>query len=67
MTAGKTTTLRMLGTLIETTSGSAVVACIPLAPGNAVEIRQRIAGWRLVATLFNRERLDQRQQTHKSS
>src|ERR1035438_1564142 len=41
--AGKTTTVRTLGTLIAPTSGSAVVAGIPLTPDNAVEIRQRIA------------------------
>ena len=41
--AGKTTTVRTLGTLIAPTSGSAVVAGVPLAPENAVEIRRRIA------------------------
>ncbi len=41
--AGKTTTVRTLGTLIAPTAGSAVVAGIPLAPENGVEIRQRIA------------------------
>jgi ABC-2 type transport system ATP-binding protein len=41
--AGKTTTVRTLGTLIAPTSGSATVAGIPRTPGNAVEIRQRIA------------------------
>jgi ABC-2 type transport system ATP-binding protein len=41
--AGKTTTVRTLATLIEPTSGSAVVAGIPLVPENAVEIRQRIS------------------------
>ena len=41
--AGKTTTVRTLGTLIEPTSGSAIVAGIPLAPENGVEIRQRIS------------------------
>ena len=41
--AGKTTTVRTLGTLIAPTSGSAVVAGIPLTPDNAVEIRRRIA------------------------
>jgi ABC-2 type transport system ATP-binding protein len=41
--AGKTTTVRTLGTLIAPTSGSATVAGIPLAPGNGVEIRQRIS------------------------
>lgn len=41
--AGKTTTVRTLTTLIEPTSGSAVVAGIPLQPGNAVEIRQQIS------------------------
>ena len=41
--AGKTTTVRTLGTLIAPTSGSAVVAGIPLTPENGVEIRQRIS------------------------
>jgi ABC-2 type transport system ATP-binding protein len=41
--AGKTTTVRTLGTLIAPTSGSAVVAGIPLDPTNGVEIRQRIS------------------------
>ena len=41
--AGKTTTVRTLATLIEPTSGSAVVAGIPLEPENGVEIRQRIS------------------------
>jgi len=41
--AGKTTAVRTLGTLIEPTSGSAVVAGLPLTPANAAEIRQRIA------------------------
>jgi ABC-2 type transport system ATP-binding protein len=41
--AGKTTTVRTLGTLISPTSGSALVAGVPLGPGNAVEIRQRIS------------------------
>jgi ABC-2 type transport system ATP-binding protein len=41
--AGKTTTVRTLGTLIAPTSGSAVVAGIPLAPENGVAIRQRIS------------------------
>jgi ABC-2 type transport system ATP-binding protein len=41
--AGKTTTVRTLGTLLAPTSGSAVVAGLPLAPENAVEIRRRIA------------------------
>jgi ABC-2 type transport system ATP-binding protein len=41
--AGKTTTVRTLGTLIAPTSGSAVVAGIPLSPQNAVEIRRRIS------------------------
>jgi ABC-2 type transport system ATP-binding protein len=40
---GKTTTIRTLGTLIAPTSGSAVVAGIPLAPENDVEIRRRIS------------------------
>ncbi len=41
--AGKTTIVRTLGTLIVATSGSAVVAGIPLSPENGVEIRQRIS------------------------
>src|SRR5262245_28106225 len=41
--AGKTTTVRTLGTLMAPTSGSAVVAGIPLTPENGVEIRRRIA------------------------
>ncbi|WP_425956747.1 ABC transporter ATP-binding protein [Xylanimonas sp. McL0601] len=41
--AGKTTTVRTLGTLLEPTAGSAVVAGIPLRPENGVEIRRRIA------------------------
>jgi ABC-2 type transport system ATP-binding protein len=41
--AGKTTTVRTLGTLIAPTSGSAMVAGIPLTPENGVEIRQRIS------------------------
>jgi ABC-2 type transport system ATP-binding protein len=41
--AGKTTTVRTLGTLIAPTSGSAVVAGIPLTAENGVEIRRRIS------------------------
>ncbi len=41
--AGKTTTVRTLGTLIAPTSGSAVVAGIPLTPDNGTEIRQLIS------------------------
>lgn len=41
--AGKTTTVRTLGTLIAPTSGSAVVAGLPLIPANGVEIRQHIS------------------------
>ncbi len=41
--AGKTTTVRTLGTLIAPTSGSAMVAGLPLTPENGVEIRQRIS------------------------
>jgi ABC-2 type transport system ATP-binding protein len=41
--AGKTTTVRTLGTLLTPSSGKAVVAGLPLAPENAVEIRRRIA------------------------
>jgi ABC-2 type transport system ATP-binding protein len=41
--AGKTTTVRTLGTLIAPTSGSAVVAGLPLSAENSAEIRQRIS------------------------
>jgi ABC-2 type transport system ATP-binding protein len=41
--AGKTTTVRTLGTLIAPTSGTAVVAGVPLTPDNGTEIRQRIS------------------------
>ena len=41
--AGKTTTVRTLGTLIAPTSGSAIVAGIPLTTENSGEIRRRIA------------------------
>jgi ABC-2 type transport system ATP-binding protein len=41
--AGKTTMVRALGTLIAPTSGSAVVAGIPLSADNGTEIRQRIS------------------------
>jgi len=41
--AGKTTTVRTLGTLITPTSGSAVVAGLPLTPANGAQIRRRIA------------------------
>ena len=41
--AGKTTTVRTLGTLIAPTSGTAVVAGIPLLPENGTEIRNRIS------------------------
>jgi ABC-2 type transport system ATP-binding protein len=41
--AGKTTTVRTLGTLIAPTSGSAIVAVVPLSPENGVEIRRRIS------------------------
>jgi ABC-2 type transport system ATP-binding protein len=41
--AGKTTTVRTLGPLITPTSGSAVVAGIPLTLDNGTEIRQRIS------------------------
>jgi ABC-2 type transport system ATP-binding protein len=41
--AGKTTTVRTLGTLIAPTTGSAVVAGIPLTPENGQAIRRRIA------------------------
>jgi ABC-2 type transport system ATP-binding protein len=41
--AGKTTTVRTLGTLIAPTSGSAVVAGIPLSAATGAEIRQLIS------------------------
>ena len=41
--AGKTTTVRTLGTLIAPTSGSAIVAGIPLSPKNGPAIRSRIS------------------------
>ena len=41
--AGKTTTVRTLGTLIAPTSGSAVVAGIPLSAGTGDEIRRVIS------------------------
>jgi ABC-2 type transport system ATP-binding protein len=41
--AGKTTTVRALGTLIEPSSGSAVIAGIPLNAKNSTDIRSRIS------------------------
>ena len=41
--AGKTTTVRTLGTLLAPTSGSAIVAGIPLNARNGSEIRSRIS------------------------
>src|SRR5579884_2761598 len=41
--AGKTTTVRTLGTLIAPTSGTAVVAGLPLTAENGVQIRQQIS------------------------
>lgn len=41
--AGKTTTVRTLGTLIAPSSGSAIVAGIPLRPENGPAIRSRIS------------------------
>ncbi|HEY1624003.1 MAG TPA: ABC transporter ATP-binding protein [Streptosporangiaceae bacterium] len=41
--AGKTTTVRTLGTLVAPTSGTAVVAGLPLTPANGAAIRRRIA------------------------
>jgi len=52
--AGKTTTVRTLGTLIAPTSGSAIVAGIPLSAENGVEIRQRIAIMPESPGLYNR-------------
>jgi len=52
--AGKTTTVRTLGTLIAPTSGSAVVAGIPLTPDHGLEIRQRISIMPEAPGLYNR-------------
>ena len=41
--AGKTTIVRTLGTLLEPTAGSAMVAGLRLTPENGAEIRRRIA------------------------
>ena len=41
--AGKTTMVRTLGTLLEPTSGTAVVGGIPLTPENAVTIRRHVS------------------------
>lgn len=41
--AGKTTTVRTLGTLIAPSSGSAIVAGVPLSPTNGPAIRSRIS------------------------
>jgi ABC-2 type transport system ATP-binding protein len=41
--AGKTTTVRTLGTLIAPTSGSAIVAGIPISPETGADIRQQIS------------------------
>ncbi|HEV2348021.1 MAG TPA: ABC transporter ATP-binding protein [Actinocrinis sp.] len=41
--AGKTTTVRTLGTLLAPSSGTAMVAGLPLTAENGVEIRQRIS------------------------
>ena len=41
--AGKTTTVRTLGTLLMPSTGSAVVAGLPLMQSNGVEIRRRIS------------------------
>jgi ABC-2 type transport system ATP-binding protein len=41
--AGKTTTVRTLGTLVAPTTGSAIIAGVPLTPENSVEIRRRIS------------------------
>ena len=52
--AGKTTTVRTLSTLIAATSGSAVVAGIPVCEENGVEIRQRISVMPEVPGLYSR-------------
>ena len=41
--AGQTTTVRTLGTVVAPTTGSAIIAGVPLTPENNVEIRRRIA------------------------
>src|SRR6202034_912944 len=51
---GKTTTVRILGTLIAPTSGSAAVAGIPVGPAGAAEIRRRIAVMPESAGLYQR-------------
>ncbi|MHB1490409.1 MAG: ABC transporter ATP-binding protein [Cellulomonas sp.] len=52
--AGKTTTVRTLGTLIAPTSGTAVVAGLPLTPANGQEIRRKISIMPEVPGLYTR-------------
>jgi ABC-2 type transport system ATP-binding protein len=52
--ADKTTTVRILGTLIAPTSGSASVAGIPLGSATEEEIRQRISITTEAPGLYNR-------------
>jgi ABC-2 type transport system ATP-binding protein len=57
--AGKTTTVRTLGTLIAPTSGSAVVAGIPLTAPNGPAIRARISIMPEVPGLYLRQTVDE--------
>jgi len=52
--AGKTTTVRTLGTLIAPTSGTAVVAGLPLTPANGEAIRKKISIMPEVPGLYTR-------------
>jgi ABC-2 type transport system ATP-binding protein len=52
--AGKTSTVRTLSTLVSPTSGTAVVAGIPVNDGNDIEIRKRISVMTEVPGLYLR-------------
>jgi len=52
--AGKTTTVRTLGTLIAPTSGTAIVAGLPLTPANGEAIRRKISIMPEVPGLYTR-------------
>ncbi len=52
--AGKTTTVRTLGTLLAPTSGTAVVAGLPLTPANGEAIRRKISIMPEVPGLYTR-------------